>query len=224
MTVSVTVSGTDLCAIPAPRCVLLLLLLVGCSDASLFREPPPPVASPPEQPEDGTGCPPDFNTCTPAYFAQYFNLSADHPDVAHAFDPDALPPEEDWWAAEGLAFQRTDPTLTFGEAWWPVDEGFAGDPSWFAVRWNAWLLADGDTDWDFALAARDDAEVRIDGELVAQVEAGDGYALDEHSARLDGGRHTLELRFAHRFGDGDGFFFRSLSGPDDVQVCPPSFE
>jgi len=204
--------------------IAVALLGLGCSDSLLVSEPPP-VASPPEQIEDGTGNPPDFNACSTSYFAQYFNLSGGHPDVGEEPDPDAAPVvDPDWWDVERLAFQRTDPTLTFGESWWPVDEGLAGDPAAFAVRWNAWLLADGDVEWAFALGARDDAEVFVDGASVAVVEAGDGYEPAEHRADVEGGRHTLEIRFAHRFGDADGMFFRSLTAEEDLQVCPPEFE
>ena len=101
-----------------------------------------------------------------------------------------------------------------------MDEGLGGDPAWFAVRWNAWLRAGSDTDWRFALGARDDAWVIVDGEVVAEV--GGDFEILEHVARIDDGRHTLELRFAHRSGDADGFFFRSVAG--DVVICPPRFD
>jgi hypothetical protein len=205
----------------------MLILTVGCSDQVLIGEPPPPVASPPEEREDGTGNPPDFNTCTPAYFAQYFNLEADHPDVIREPSPDyeadgAAGLAADWWDLDRLAFQQTDPGLAFGEAWWPVDEGLSGDPAWFAVRWNAWLRASSDTDWTFALGARDDAWVLVDGEVVAQIEPLRSFEISEYEVDVEGGRHVLEIRFAHRLGDADGFFFRSLGG--DLEVCPPIFD
>jgi hypothetical protein len=205
----------------AARCAAVLLLavgvLVGCSENRIRQIPPPPVAEPPKGGEDFFGNTPDFNTCTTGYLGQYFNLRADSPDVENE-----EPAGEDHWAAGGLAYQQHDGSLEFGPQWWPVDEGLPSDPSYFAVRWTAWLRAYSDTEVVFALGAKDDAQLHVGGELAYEISGAEAFVVEEVRVEVDAGLEQVDLRFAHRFGDEDGFSFRLVAG--DAIVCPPDFD
>ena len=106
--------------------------------------------------------------------------------------------------------------------WWPVNDGFAGDPAYFAVRWTAWIRAQGDTTLSMALGAKDDAWVLIDGEEVATIVGADEFVPELVEVPLDGGQYSIEVRYAHRTGDDSGMLFRVADG--NVVICEPEFE
>lgn len=201
----------------------VLCLLTGCSDLTFQRTPPPPTAEPPTQSDDGTGNPPNWGDCETAWLGQYFNLSGEEAGVEPE-DGEDLPTlsELDYWDSDKLAFQQLDTSLDFGAAWWPVDSGFAGDPSYFAVRWTAWIRALDDTTLELALGAKDDVWVLIDGEQVASIVGADAFAPELVSLPLDGGQYSIEVRFSHRVGEENGMLVRVAGG--DVVVCEPEFE
>lgn len=200
------------------------LLVSGCSDLTFRRTPPPPpVAEPPDRGDDGTGNPPDWTSCDTAWLGQYFNLVGD--EVGIEADPDeALPGRDElpYWEPGLLAFQQMDTALDFGSAWWPVDSGFAGDPSYFAVRWTAWLRALDDTTLSIALGAKDDVWVSIGGEEVASIVGAEVFAPELVDVPLGGGQYSIEVRYAHRIGEEDGMLFRVAGG--DVVICEPEFD
>lgn len=207
------------------RELLLALTLVtsGCSDLTFQRTPPPPVAEPPTPDEDAHGDPPNWADCDTAWLGQYYNLTAADDWVEP--DPELAAPSLDqlpYWEPEQLVFQQYDAALDFGSAWWPVDEGFAEDPSYFAVRWTAWIRAQGDTTLELALGAKDDVWVFIGDEEVASIVDADEFAPEIVSVPLDGGQYRIEVRFAHRKGAEDGMTFRVAGG--NVIVCEPEFE
>jgi len=185
------------------------------------------VAPPPEPPPDPFGTPPDdFFDCDTGYLGQYFNLPVDHPDVEALLDADeddGIEPDSlDWWDSDKLVFQRFDPSLDFGNHWWPVDEGLAGDPEYFAVRWTAWIRAVSNTTVELGFGAQDDGWVLIDGERVLELSDSDDFEPAQYSVAIEGGQHQLDVRFAHRRGVDNGFLFRLLAG--EAVICEPDFE
>jgi len=197
------------------------LLGAGCSDLTFRRTPPPPVAEPPTQGDDGTGNPPNWADCETAWLGQYYNLRADDVGVELP-DDEELPALDELPYWDGTpSFQQLDTSLDFGAAWWPVDSGFVADPSYFAVRWTAWIRALDDTSLEIALGARDDVWVLIDGDVVASVVGAQEFAPELVSVPLDGGQYSIEVRYSHRTGDEDGMLFRVAGG--EVVLCEPDF-
>lgn len=204
------------------------LVIGGCSDVS-FRVPPTvPPADPPGRPIDEQGRPPNWQDCFGGYVGTYSNMEATHPDIVNLTAPedtDEPPPlfdapfGLDWW--DNVAFQRFDPNLDFGGSFYPVDEGFAGDPDYFAVKWTAWVRAWSNTDLDFLIATTSDAWVVIDGEVVASSLGLKTYEITEHRKRLTGGQYPIEVYYAHRGGQ-SGFRFRITGG--DIKACYPAFD
>lgn len=212
------------------RAALLGLALVACSDYRIRKPDPVPPADPPGSETDVFGEPPDWATCTEAYLGQYYNLAYDDPEaVADVGDTGGEAPllepislaDAALWDAERAAFQRYDPTLAFGENWWPVDEGLAEDPSFFAVRWTAWLRATDSNGAEIALGASTDGWVLLDETVVASVEASPIYAPQTVALSIRSGVYPLDVRMAHRGGGDSGFRFRVVSG--NVAICYPDF-
>ena len=121
--------------------LLPLGLFSGCGrEDGIGNAPPPPPEQPPE--DDGRGNAPDWNNCFQGWIGTYSNLSIDHPHVnpRPAEEPAPTDPTQlDWWSDP--SFEQFDATLDYGQNWWPVDEGFEGDPAYFAVHWQAWIRA-----------------------------------------------------------------------------------
>lgn len=210
---------------------MIALLLLACSEYRVQPPEPVPPAEPPGSEQDAFGDPPDWASCSEAFFGQYYNLEWNSEGVStpgvDTADPEALvfpeidPSSAGYWEAERLAFQRYDPSLAFGENWWPVDEGWAEDPAFFAARWTAWLRALEGGDVVVALGASTDAWVLLDDTVVASVEGAREYRPENTTLTLRAGVYPLDLRMAHRGGPEAGFRFRVVSG--EVLVCYPDF-
>lgn len=197
------------------------LLLVACGAEYAFHEPEPvPPAPPPGFVFDEFGAPPDWRDCFPGFRGIYSNLPADHPDVRPLLEE--LPVDDprglDWW--DQVAFERYDPSLDFGPEWWPVDEGLAGDPAYFGVRWLGWIRVWSNTRLEMILGSSDDAWVLIDGQTVVARPGLRDFEPEVISVPVRPGQHSFEIRYAHRSGPG-GFRFRVLSG--DVSLCHPDY-
>lgn len=204
--------------------------LAACSDYRIRTPDPVPPADPPGSETDVFGDPPDWATCSEAYLGQYYNLAYDDPEVVADGDDTggeapALPfvsiGDSALWDADRAAFQRYDPTLAFGENWWPVDEGLADDPRYFAVRWTAWLRATDSNGAQIALGASTDGFVLLDDTVVASVQASPTYAPETMSLSIRSGVYPLDVRMAHRAGREAAFRFRVVSG--NVAICYPDF-
>ena len=201
----------------------LLIGLSACSDYSVYEPPPVPPAEPPGDEGDDFGDPPDWGDCYEGYLGQYYNLPRTHPDL----EPEAAGASidytlKDWWDDSYLSFQRYDPSLDFGANWWPVDEGLASDPDYFAGRWTAWLRAWNDETIAFTLGAASDAWLLIDGEVVASITGSPDFDPVTVELDIDAGQYPLELRFAQRVTAESGFRFRVIQG--ETTVCYPEFE
>lgn len=198
----------------------IALVLAGCNEYRINEEPPVKPADPPGVDPNEFGAPPDWNNCFVGWHGQYSNLSVDDPDVEP--DPKAPPPAGwdglTWW--DSTSFERFDPTLDFGENWWPVDDGLEADPAYFAVHWRAWIRAFSGTDLQFLLGAADDAWLTVDGEEVVGLPGVHPFDPLTYTVHLDAGQYPIELRYAHRAGT-SGFRYRTLSG--DVKICYPDY-
>lgn len=190
------------------------------------QDPPPPPAEPPGETLDELGDPPaDWTSCDSGFLGLYANLPADHPDVEPALDaeissdPDAV----DWFDDRWRAFSRFDPSLDWGEGWWPVDEGLAGDPLYFSVRWTGWMRVWSSGTHSFLLGAGGDAWMLLDGAVVAELHELQGYAGGLVELNLESGVYPVELRYAHRSEAADGMRFRVVSSSEEVRLCYPEF-
>lgn len=201
--------------------MILLTALLGCQDYDLSDPPLPSVATPPGTTGTNTGEPPDWNNCFEGFLGEYSNLAVTHPDVEPATrdglfpDPTAL----DWW--DEPVYQEFSSSLDFGSNWWPVDEGLAGDPAYFSVRWSAWLRAWDDTTMTFTLGSADDVWIILDNDVIFADSGIKDFEPTTYSLDLDAGQYPIEIRFAHRSGE-SGFRFRKLTG--DVSLCYAEYD
>lgn len=197
--------------------MILFLGTLGCSEFTL-HEPPvvPPVDPPEEDPDADEGDPPDWSTCQEGWHGQYFNVEADDPDV----EPEEAPADMgdlEMWEDAALAFRRFDPSLDWGDNWWPVDEGLADDPAYFAARWNAWLrVTDGNT-LQLVLGADTTAWLKVNREEVAVV-SGDAEVVE---IDVSPGQFPIELRFVQLREAESGLRFRLVS--EDAEICYPEY-
>jgi len=202
--------------------------LSACTETGLTRGRLPDPAEPTERELDLWGTPPsDWNDCYNGLRGIYYNMSDEHPDV-EAFladrDPEGELPgvdELDWWDGSAT-FQRYDATADFGPNWWPVDGGFSGDPQYFAARWVGWLrVTRRNQDHDFVVGAASDMWVKLDDDVLVQMNDVEDFETEVQTHRLDSGVYRLDIRYAHRLGQQNGFRFRVAS--EDVIICYPEF-
>ncbi len=221
-----------------------MLLLLSCSDYDLASPVGPEVerkdSGSPAVEVDDTAPPRDtaavdtafdppadtgdyvVDDCQDGYFAYYYNLPADHPDVEieDAGGPDDVPSNHDWWDEAYYAFEQEDPGLEFGDQWWPVNTGLPGDPQYFAVRWVAILESDSDLIVPFEMGSDDDSWAYLDGELMASLPGIHGVEATQFYAPLTQGQHKLELFMAERHTSNSGFWFKWLAEGVRIFACP----
>lgn len=201
--------------------MILLTALMGCQEYSLNDPPRVPPADPPGTTGSDAGEPPDWQNCFEGFLGEYSNLPITHPDVEPGargdvlLDPEAL----DWWSEP--SFQEFNSNLDFGTNFWPVDEGLQGDPSYFSVRWLAWLRAWDDTTMQFTLGSADDVWILLDDEIIFSAPGVKDFEPETYSVDLEAGQYPIEIRFAHRAGE-SGFRFRPISG--DVSLCYAEYD
>lgn len=204
---------------------MLVWLALACNEYVVHDAPPPPVAEPPGQEIDAQGEPPsNWADCSSGFYGLYFNLPADHPDVEPAADtPPPAPNQVDWFTTDHLAFAQYDPTLDFGQNWWPVDDGLEGDPAYFAVSWTAWIRMDDGGPLSFVIGSSDDMWVDVDDETIVDRAGVRDFEPETVTSEvsLNSGVHPIRVRFAHRSGADNGFRFRVLG--DTVTLCYPEF-
>ncbi|MEL6342025.1 MAG: PA14 domain-containing protein [Myxococcota bacterium] len=208
--------------------IWIVSMLWACSDYSVRpeEEVPVEVAKPPGREGDDFGDPPNWNTCGTGYQADYFNLTAAHPDFEP--DEDAEPiaadaiEELDWWDPDHQAFSRFDPSLDQGSNWWPVDEGLADDPEHFSVRWIAWIRVLQDGNVPFLVGTSNDFWFFVNAApVITRMGADQAYLPETVDVNLQAGQYPIEVRYAHRAGD-SALRFRPLD-PERAIICYPDF-
>ena len=203
--------------------VVMVALVSGCIEYEPDSDPPPPPAQPPGPTDNGQGDPPDWNSCYEGWRGVYSNLKVTHPFVnPRPRDPLAPtdPMQLDFW--DDPTREDYEPTLDFGQGYWPVDEGLEGDPAYYAVYWHAWVRTWSDTTLRFQLGSSDDSWVYVNGDPIAEKPGIQDFVRDEFEVYLDAGQYPIEVWYSHRASELAGFSFRVLSG--DVAICYPDFE
>lgn len=206
----------------------LVMVLAGCNETGLTRGQLPDPAEPPERELDLWGTPPsDWNNCFTGLRGIYYNLTPDHPHVEARLADQDLPEDVplldtlDWWDGD-VAFQRYDATQDFGPNWWPVDGGFAGDPQYFAARWVGWLrITRRDQQHDFVVGGSSDLFVKLDDDMLIEMTDVEDFETEVQTHGLATGVYRLDVRYAHRLGETNGFRFRVAS--EEALICYPEY-
>lgn len=204
--------------------ITALLFVLGCSEYQVYEPPVLPPAEPPGVPPAAIGAPPDWATCTLGYAGHYINLTPEDMGVA---PPDSGTGDElnydslNWWATSRPQVQDFDPSLDKGSNWWPVDDGIAGDPAYFAAWWVVWIKASAATEGTFTLGAATDVWVYLDNKLVGSQSGRTELVAETFAVSLRGGQYPIVIYAAQRGGPQSALRFRWLTG--DVKLCYPDF-
>jgi len=207
-------------------CTLLtgVWLQAGCgAETYLVTVTPTPDVTPitVDEPENG---PPDWTSCTEGYQGFYFNLPISHPDVEPAEDlePGTGPGGLDWWDDSYAVSDRYDNSLDFGTGWFPVEQGFEGDPLYFSAHWQAWIrVKNNNTLVTFSLAAATDLWVQVGDKLISLPGIQD-FDVQTFEVMFNANQYPLDIYFAQRAAPSSGLRVR-ISGPD-VRICYPDYE
>lgn len=204
--------------------IWISLLTFSCTEyvaKKVEKEELTPV-EPPEDDFDPFGEAPEWEVCQQGYYGRYYNLVYNHEDVEPEDEiyPQTDPERLDWWNDEYMSKEKFDFTLDFGTNWWPVDEGFEDDPSYFSGRWTAWLRVFENADLTFEVGASDDLWIYIDNE-VKYLQPGIND-FDSHliTIPMESGQYPIEIFYAHRSGN-SGLRFFLIS--EEAAICPPDF-
>lgn len=204
---------------------MIALFLFACNEFTVNKqEDPDPVAQPDDN-WDPFGQTPDWNNCTRGYHGSYYNLSINHPDIEP--EQELFPSEDpnglDWFDDQYLAFQRFDSSLDYGQNWWPVDENFAEDPQYFAVKWTSWLRVYEDATLEFSYGASDDFWLIVDGEIRFLDVGLHEFTPSVMTLEFESGQYPIEIVYAHRSGSENGLRFRLIES-DNAAICYPEFD
>jgi len=201
---------------------MVFLILVACTEYDLSVSADDDGRDGPDAPFD-SGWAPEFEDCEDGYWADYFNLPREHPEMEidiTGLMPGDVPQAHDWWDEQYFVRRELNDRLDFGSDWWPVNEGLAGDPQYFAVHWFAWLEMAEAGDVSFDLGSDDDSWAYIDGALVADLGGIHSVETTSFTVWLQEGVHTLDLYMAERHTTGSGFWFQWSTENLAFYACP----
>ena len=200
--------------------------LLGCSEYVVNQDKQRnPVEPPPAPVEDNEGDAPNWADCMEGYSGMYFNHEATHEDFAKTVEDTGVPiqlPLVDWWDPEYRSFFRYDASLDFGPFWWPVDDGFETDPSYFTAQWNAWLrVYENNQTLSFVVGSFGEVWILKQDQVIYHRSVSEDYEVELVEIALERGQYPITILYAHRDGEA-GFGFRLAS--DNGQICYPDLE
>lgn len=144
------------------------------------------------------------------YTGHYYNLPANHSEVEGPITgvvPGDSPFNHDWYDEQYYSFTREDANLTFGQNFFPVDDGLPEDPYYFAVHWEGTLNITESGTYSFELGSDDDSWVYVDDEMVVDLGGVHAYVVTGHPIYLEEGVHIIDIYFAERHKVQSGFYF-----------------
>lgn len=152
---------------------------------------------------------PSLTTKTPGFYGQYFNLDENDPGMER-YQGTPIPnptvgPDNPWYDQQYFSFGRVDKTLTFGRGFFPLKEGKAGDPYFFAVHWSALMTVPTSGTYTFSMTADDDGWLLIDNQTVIDLNGIHPAKSGSATIPLTAGNHVLDIYFAER-GAGNSVF------------------
>lgn len=146
------------------------------------------------------------------FFGRYYNLTPAHPDFGDHTEipihPAKIAGENDWYSDQYFAFSQVDAALNFPN-FNTVNQNKAGDPSHFAVHWQAIVDVPSDGSYDYELTSDDDSWLFIDNRIASDKL---GYAhvaqTDQGKLSLTAGLHRIDIYYAERAGGGAVLIFK----------------
>ena len=146
------------------------------------------------------------------FFGLYYNLTPAHPDFGTHTEipihPTKIADENDWYSDQYFAFDQVDATLNFTN-FNIVNSNQPGDPSHFAVHWQAIMDVPNDSSYQYEMTSDDDSWLFIDGKLASDKL---GYAhvslTDTGVLLLTAGLHRIDIYYAERAGGSAVFVFK----------------
>lgn len=161
-------------------------------------------------------------------FGSYYNLPDDHPDMEGVITgvvTGTTPFERDWFSERHLSFTRNDPaaSLKTNSDYFPVNDGFPGDPFYFAVHWQGSFYAASSGSYVATLASDDDSWLYVNGAQKLDIGGIHPLAQATTTLALSAGTSTIDIYFAERHRAQSGLFFE-ISGADNAPIvfsgCP----
>lgn len=144
------------------------------------------------------------------FFGQYYNLAIDDPGMpkGQKITP-ADGRDRHWYSAANFSFDRIDANLNFGNKFFPLNEGKAGDPFYFAVHWRAAVYIPEDGTYSFAMTSDDDSWLFINNQLVIDLSNVHAARTGKGSIKLKAGLYETSIFYAERVQSGAVFAFNS---------------
>lgn len=133
------------------------------------------------------------------FFGYYYNMPNTHPDMEKEPGPwSKIARQNDWYDQKYFTFSRIDKSLDFGDNFYPVNTGLAGDPYDFAVNWRGIIDVPQTGNYTYKIASDDDSWIFVDDNLVSDLNGIHMTKTEEKSIQLTSGLHKIEIFYADR--------------------------
>jgi fibro-slime domain-containing protein len=155
-----------------------------------------------------------LNTSTSGFYGRYFNMS--ETDIGmkgdtRAYNTQLRVGRDNYWYGENYhAFDRIDADLNFGNNFFPVNTGKAGDPYNFATHWRAVVKVNESKTYKFSTKSDDDSWLLINNQLV--IDNGGGATGPRNRSGdiyLNEGYHLFDIYFSQRGVSGSYFSYKN---------------